>query len=686
MGFGGTANLQIIITAIDKASGTFNKVGNSLAATGAKMKSVGKGMTMGLTLPLVGIAAMAIKVGADFDKSMAKTRAVTGATTEQFAKLSDMAKEMGRTTMFSASQVADAMSFMGMAGMETDQIMDSLNDTLNLAAAGGLEMSEAANIVTNVMAGFGIETKDLSKAVDVMSKAFTSSNVDLSMLGESMKYAGPVAHGVGMSFEETTAIIGSFGNAGIQASMAGTTLRQAIIQLNKKAEGVGVTIYNASGKMLPFADIMEQIEKKGWSAGEIMEFFGARAGPGMLALLETGSKGLREFTTELENSGGTAEQIAKVQMEGLHGQMIKFKSAVEGMMISIKEALMPVLTPLIGKLTSLARRFADLSPTTQKIIVMIALFVAALGPMLWIGGLLITNLKGIGAAIKGVGIAMKFLSAHPLILAIMAVIAVGLYMWKHWDEIKEGLKIVWEAISNTAKVVFEGIANFLKFWGEAVKTLFTTIGNFLKGVLIVWKEVLRPIWQPIVEASESLFNFLSDWIEKISDFVYEKWTAVGNVLKGVWNAISNAFTAFLNPIKDAWGKTWNWVVEKVQWVLDKIKAIVNNIKGVLSPVTDLAKGIGEGIKGFGQNIWGGMKSLVGIGAGTEAFKTYQSGGVVPGIGAQLAMVHGGETIIPRGKGLGDVNIYIQGGNYLDRDAGEKFADILGKMLRRELRY
>ena len=403
-----------------------------LKSAGDKMTHAGKQLSMKVTAPLTVFGALSIRTAADFSKSMAKVNAVTGATSTEFTKLTQQAKDLGATTQFTATQAAEAMTFMGMAGMDSAQIMKALPDTLNLAAAGTLDMGTAANIVTNILAGFGMETEELGGAVDILSKAFTSSNVDLVQLGDSMRYAGPVAKGFGLSLAETTAIMGSFGNAGIQGSLAGTSLRGAIIQLDKKAAKFGITMRDATGKMLPMADILEQLEERGITTSEAMELFGLRAGPAMVALLETGSDALRDFTKELEDSGGTAEQIAKTQMEGLHGSLITLKSAFESLQIAIAEQLVPIFTPLIEKLTAAFRRFGDLSSGTKKTIVVLGLLLASLGPVLLSMGLFIKSLLMAKTAVLAIRTAMialraAFVAVNPVIgIATLAIGALAI--------------------------------------------------------------------------------------------------------------------------------------------------------------------------------------------------------------------------------------------------------------------
>jgi len=498
---------RLTIDGIEKADAQLSSIEGKFKTAGASMTKAGKTMSMYVTAPLAIMGGMVIKTAADYSQSMAKVNAVTGATAEQFALMNEQAKELGRTTQFTASQVAEAMAFMGMAGMDTNKIMAALPDTLNLAAAGGLEMGQAADIITNIMAGFGMETEELTGAVDVLAKAFTSSNVDLGMLGESMKYAGPIANSFGLSFEETTAIMGSFGNAGIQGSMAGTALRQSIIQLNAKAEEFGLTMYDTSGKMLPMADILEQLEQKGVSAGEMVELFGARAGPAMAALLGTGSEALRDFTTELEAAGGTAEDIAKTQMEGLHGLLITLKSAFEGLQLAIADQLVPILTPLIEKITVAFRWLSQLPGPIQNIIVVVSMLAAATGPLLIAIGLMSQGIGSLIALYKAGTIAMvahravtiasiavakvaaaaqwlwnAALTANPIglvIAAIAGLVAAGIALWRNWDRITEAFSGDLRQMSTDGSTWASNIAQSATDMVEDVERVF---GEFMTGL------------------------------------------------------------------------------------------------------------------------------------------------------------------------------------------------------------
>ncbi|UNZ20630.1 phage tail tape measure protein [Streptomyces sp. 891-h] len=359
------------VIARDRASRTFTRVGQSMHGLSRTSRGVGAAVKAGLAIGGVaagGLAYATLKAAGDFEKAMNRVRAVTGASGKDFKALREQAKHLGATTQYSATQAADAMGFLAMAGFSTTQIMKAMPGTLNLAAAGQMNLARAADISSNILTGYGFKAEKTGKVVDVLAKTFTSTNTNLQQLGDAFKYAGPVAHSAGVKFEEASAAIGLMGNAGIQASMAGTALRGAISRLlapTKKVQGVlddlGITVKDAHGNLLPLNQIIKQLHDSGATTGQMMTIFGQRAGPAMASLVDQGAGALVKLTKKLENSGGTADHIAKVQMEGLKGQMVALKSAWEGFLIELGDlGVLKVATGAVEGLTTATRGLSEL--------------------------------------------------------------------------------------------------------------------------------------------------------------------------------------------------------------------------------------------------------------------------------------------------------------------------------------
>jgi TP901 family phage tail tape measure protein len=446
------SNLSVIVKVVDQASGGLKGISRMVKQSSADIRAAGMALTA-VGAAITASLGFAVKTAMEFESAMARTLAVTGAATDEFAAMNEVVRELGRTTMFSANEVAQATAYMGMAGMNAAQIMGALPDTLNLAAAGALELGRAADIVTNVMAGYGMQTEELAGAVDVLTKTFTSSNTSLDQLGGAMAYVGPVAKGFGMDFKEVSAAIGMFGNAGIQGERAGTALRGALVQLSEKGAEFGLQVFDATGKMLPLADILYQIEHRGLDAAQMMDLFGQEAGPAMMALLSQGSVALRDYTKDLADSGGAAAEIAEIQRNTLAGQLKILENTFQGFQIAIADVLTPVIIPLVQALTGIilkVQEWAEANPELFQTIVLVAgaigIFAAVVGPILLA---LPTIAAGIAALVSPVGL---------VIAAIAALIAIGVIVWQNWDSIVNDFKNLWAGLVEFMRPIAERIA------------------------------------------------------------------------------------------------------------------------------------------------------------------------------------------------------------------------------------
>lgn len=374
---------------------------------GADMKSLGRKMALSITAPIAAVGGLAIKVAGDFEASMNKVAAISGATGGELEMLSKAAQDMGKTTQFSASEAADALSFLAMAGFDADQAMDALPHTLTLAASAGLDLASSADIVSNVLSGYGLEVGELARVNDVLVKTISSSNTNLSQMGEAMAQVAPIAASAGISFEQASAAIGLFGNAGIQGSAAGTALKNAIAKMldptdevRKKMETMGVSFTDAQNRLLPLDQIVQQLGPHASNTALMIEIFGQRAGPAMSALVSQGTGALQELTNELKNSAGIAAEIAARQMEGFNGALKEFRSALEGLAISIgNSGVLEFAEGMVDKMRNVALGLSEANPKILAFGSAIAGLAAIAAPIIVTLGVLSASIAAISAPV-----------------------------------------------------------------------------------------------------------------------------------------------------------------------------------------------------------------------------------------------------------------------------------------------
>lgn len=357
---------------------------------GGSMKSIGRSLSTYVTAPLLGLGAIALKTSGDFQAGMNRVAAISGATGSQLEALRDAASEMGKTTQFSASEAADALGFLAMAGYDADKAIASLPHTLTLAASAGVDLASSADIVSNVLSGYGMGVDQLAHSSDVLVKTITSSNTSLLQLGEAMVEAAPIASSAGVSFEEASAALGLFGNAGLQGSKAGTTLKNAISKMlsptdamKSKLDALGISFVDATGRLLPLDNIIDQLAPHAKDTALMLEIFGQRAGPGMAALVGQGSDALRDLTSELRNSTGEAARVASANMQGFNGSLKELKSALEGLMIAIGDSgILEFATDFIHGLKDMVLSLSEVNPKILKFGTVIAGLAAIVGPLI----------------------------------------------------------------------------------------------------------------------------------------------------------------------------------------------------------------------------------------------------------------------------------------------------------------
>ncbi|MGE1096808.1 phage tail tape measure protein [Bacillus altitudinis] len=428
---------------VSQAENQMQQMGNS-----AKSLSTQMGLVQTAALAVGGAVVagigVSVKTAADFEEAMAKVKSISGATGQDFENLKKVAMDLGESTKYTATEAAQGLQYLAMAGFSVKDQIGSLPAVLNMAAAASVDMGTSADIVSNIMTGFGIASEDSTYAVDVLVKTMTSANTDLLQLGDAMKFVAPVATSLGFTFEETAAAVAKMSDAGIQGSMAGTALRAGLLRLAnpvgraaKAMHAYGIEVEQADGKMKPIPEIIGHLNEKLGHLGKaqktaaVASLVGTEAASGFAALLSAGEGTLKSYTKSLEESGGTADRVAKTQMDNLKGSFEEFTSALEGVGIKLGNEFLPHIRSIVDQGTKLVGLFSQINPSvtatglamagTSAAIALTAASVvklgfalrglfAAMGPAGWI----ITGLSVLGGLLVGVSAGYKAMNTVSL--------------------------------------------------------------------------------------------------------------------------------------------------------------------------------------------------------------------------------------------------------------------------------
>jgi TP901 family phage tail tape measure protein len=642
------------------AGKSFTGLGKSMLSVGAIAGGAALAGITALTAGLVAFGKASIKEGAEYTKAMSNVKAVSGATDDEFKLLTASAEELGKTTKFTAIEAAEGMSFLAMAGFEVNDIVGAMPGVLNLAAAANLDLGTSSDIVSNILSGFGEDVDQTNRFVDVLTRTFTGSNTSLTQLGQAMKFAGPVAADLGLTVESTSAAMGAMGDAGIQASMAGTTMRKILLSLASPTgkakdliEELGLEVFDAEGKMLPFPQVIGNVNKalEGMTdqqrAATLETLVGKTAISGFSILLKKGQAGLEDFEAQL-TSGKTAAEVAAEQLDNLSGDVTLFQSALSGIKIDVFKALEPLLRDLArqGKILlerfgpQLAAAFSRISDTIGTLIDfgrnLFTVFErgggAGLAETLGISPEIMDLINKISQSFTDLGIALGLIAVpqdlflpfqqdvigqSPLITGLMFLI----------DNIIPAL--------NTA-IVFVN-QNFEAFKGAIMGVgavlAGAAIAAILSGIITVMSAILSPIGLLIIAAGALGAAWATNWggIREITATTIAAVTGIIMALVDTFRTtvippLQAAFANLTEAMAQAgidWGDVWNAILEAVKIVAIgigiAIGAVVAIVVGFVSGIA-LAMEVATGfIDDFGRAFVTIFTGIVNIVDGTVKF-------------------------------------------------------------------
>lgn len=607
--------LQSLATEIN----IFSRMGSAMTSFGDKLTTLGSGavnlgstLTGAITTPLVGIGVAAMTTFGNFEQQMNRVKAISGATGGQFDQLKQRAVELGASSVFSASEVAQAMENMASAGMNVNDIYSASAGVMDLAAVSGRDMGLAAEAVASAMNQFGIAGENATHVADVYAKAAADTNAETVDMAEAMKYAGPVMSSLNSSFEETAAAIGIMSNAGIKGSQAGTTLRTAMQRLaaptdvaSKLMQSLGISAYNSEGQMKPISELLPHLQERLSGLSEeqrnnaLNTLFGKESLSGMLALLDSAGPEFDGVVSGLQNSNGAAKEMADTMNSGLSGSIENLKGKLETAAITVSERFAPYIEQLADKVGELTEWFTNLSEEQQDQIIKWGLVAAAAGPALVVfgkvAGTLGTTFKALGTVSSGIGKLVG--KVAPLItkFAGMETAAVGA------TGATSGLGTSISLLSNPLGVVVGGAA-------------------LLTGGLVVLAEAKERARESAEKYGTTLSNDTKGKLDEFSSAVTTAQTAMTNFETGatqsadnVKQAVADMMSAITQGAEDSkaridvlaqkYGLTdeqvaaakakQDLIVSNSQTMTDQITAIYEKHNGDVSQLTTTEKTIVE---------------------------------------------------------------------------------------------
>lgn len=596
-------------------------VAGALGSIGAAAETTGRALTLGVTAPLMTAAGAAIQTGMQFDASMSNVYGLMSSlnlSQAQMDALRDTAREMGSTTKFSASEAADAMGYMALAGWDDAQVIAGIPGVLNLAAAANMDLAKASDIVTDTMTPFGMAAERAGEAADVFAYAQANSNTTVEALGEAMKYAAPTADAFGMTLQDTAAAMGVLANAGIKGSQGGTTLNAMLRDMKNNAKNGAIAIgktkvalTNADGSYRSYAAIIRDIDKATSSMtasqrdAALGAIFGDESLKGILATLKQGPDALDAMTEGMYACGGAAEDMAATMGDNLKGDLAILESGAQDMAIALSDWLMPAARGVVQGITDMIGKFNALDDGTKNTIFRIGAMAAAAGPLLLNGGKVLTLLSGVNPLVVGLGAAAVLAYTHSDALqGMVAKLGDGVTAFGAALESGAGFTAAFSA-GLTAAFGEEAAGKVLGAI-EGIKTAISTVGD-----------VLTTVTDAVGTFFGSLFDgegLKQSWDNAAAVISGYDWTALGtSILSGVTGALDaagewlkNIFTAGLTAAKGV-----NWF-ELGTSIHDGIQTILDTADGWLKSLFEAGKTAADEISwaDIGTAIWNGVTSVL----------------------------------------------------------------------------
>lgn len=629
--------LKSLKTAQNEAEGTTKRIsstiGGHLQSAGKNLETVGSTLTKTVTAPIIGLGGLVIKTSSTFESAMSRVQAVSGASGGELQKLNKKAQELGATTAWSASEVADGMTEMAKAGWSASDIIDGMAGVLNSASASGEDLAQVSTIVADAITGFGLKAKDASRVADLLTQSANAGTIDITDLGESFKYISPIAKTMGFSIEDVTTAISAMSMSGIKGSQAGTALRTMLARMIKPTDDVksamdelGIKLTNSDGSFKSLNTIVSEMrgsfsgmtdEQKTYYATVLA---GQEGMSGLLSLLSLSQGEYDKLADSMNNCKGVAEDTAKTMLDNFGGQLTMLKSSLEGVAIQFGEVLLPYFKNFVDWVQKVVMRLQSMTKEQKEQVVKWAAIAWAIPPIIWAYGKLTSTIGKLmsvfGAVPKVIGTVQKdfkllqlgithiqegfalsragfsglgkeasvlgsFLGglSAPMIASAAAVgvlVTAFMTLWKTNEQFRNNMTATFKEITASFSAFFSGISERFSALGISLESIV----NVIKSVWLGFCNLLAPIF-------ESAFS------------------QVSTVINTVLNVILGIVDVFIGVFTGNWTQAWNGVKEIFSSVWEGIKASFSNVGSLLGGVANsILSWFGTSLSGIWSSITG----------------------------------------------------------------------------------
>lgn len=583
------------------------KGGAATKALGEGITDLGSSMTLGLTVPIVAAGGAAISVAANFDDAMSQVQGALGDASADTEGLRQLALQLGSDTVFSATEAAQAMVELAKGGLtEADIKGGALAASMDLAAAGQLNLADAAETTVQMMGSFGLGAADATRIANALAGAANASSADVSDLTQAMSQCSAQASLAGWSLEDTAAALALFADHGVKGSDAGTSLKTMLQRLSAPTdqaadamEAYGLEVRDSNGKMKDITGIADELTGKLGTLSDaerdaaLQTIFGSDASRAAAILMQSGSEGLQKYIAAT-NDATAAETMANAQKGELSWALENMGGAIESASIAFGSALAPAITAVAGVIGNVAEAFASLPSGAQTAIAVVLALVAAVGPLLVVFGSVVAMLPALseGLLLLGGAFAVPLAPALAVAAAIAAVVAILVTLWNTSETFRATVLAAVDAIS--AKV--QEICAFLAPYVQAfVDQLVLTVQTAIDVLLPIIETALTVIISIVVPVLTSIMDTVANVFATILATVTNVMAALSSIIQGAWQVIQGIFQTVLGLI--------------VGVVTGDFSMMSSGVSGILNGMSSIISGILQGILSVFSGIWNSIKSV-----------------------------------------------------------------------------